>query len=300
MVMEVATASPEIALTIRRIKNLPTLPQVVAQLMQAVNNPNSSASDVARIISNDQSLVSKILRIVNSAFYGLPKRVSTITQATVILGFNTVRNLALGASVFDVFRPGGASLGNWDRSKFWQHSIGCAVATKLLAREVRYSNPEEAFVSGLLHDIGKVVLDQYLPDQFERVLQTVVQEHCSIAEAERMVIGVTHSDIGRWLAENWNLPVQLAEAIGLHHEPDRAKQASRLVGLVHLADCLVRMEQIGYPGDDIVPEVHPSVWDTLRLSPEAIERLLASFYTEFERSSVFLQLANEEPKTPVE
>ncbi|MDZ7374671.1 MAG: HDOD domain-containing protein [candidate division KSB1 bacterium] len=295
--MDPSAISPDLAQAVRRIKNLPTLPQVVTHLMQAVNNPNASASDVARIIANDQSLVSKILRIVNSAFYGLPKRVSTVTQATVILGFNTVKNLALSASVFDAFGNNGTGVGRWDRQKFWEHSIGCGVATKLLAREIRYSNPEEAFVSGLLHDVGKVVIDQFLHDQFLRILQTVEAEHCTITEAERQVIGVSHCDIGRWLAESWNLPVQLVECIGLHHDPQQAKHASRLVCLVHLADCLVRMEQVGYPGDDLVPDVNPVVWEVLRLSPEAIERLLASFYTEFERSSVFLQMASEIPQS---
>jgi len=290
--MQTATVSSDVVQVVRRIKNLPTLPQVVTQLMGAVNNPNASASDVSKIITNDQALVSKVLRIVNSAFYGLPKRVSTVTQATVILGFNTVKNLALSASVFDAFGNNGRAVGKWDRSKFWQHSIACGVATKLLAREIRYSNPEEAFVAGLLHDIGKVVVDQYLPDKFEEIIQIVESDGVSMYQAERTVLGVTHSDIGRWLADNWNLPTQLDEAIGFHHVPSKAKHSTRLTCLVHLADAVVRMEKVGYAGDDLNPEIDSSIWDVLRLPPEAMERVLANFYREFERSSIFLQLAS--------
>ena len=288
--MQVATVSPEIAQIVRRVKNLPTLPSVVTQLMEAVNNPSFSASDVSKIIANDQALVSKILRIVNSAFYGLPKRVSTVTQATVILGFNTVKNLALGASVFDAFGEGDSKVGKWDRFKFWQHAIGCGVATKLLAREIRYSNPEEAFVAGLIHDIGKVVLDQFLHDEFVEIIKLAESEGIRFVEAEKMVIGVTHGDIGHWLAQKWNLPPQLDEAIGFHHAPARAKQAARLVALVHLADAVVHMEHVGFAGDDLNPEIESSIWEVLRFPPEAMEKVLANFYKEFERSSVFLQL----------
>ncbi|NOZ56203.1 MAG: HDOD domain-containing protein [Calditrichaeota bacterium] len=291
--MQAATVSTDLAKIVRRIKNLPTLPVVVTQLMEAVNNPSFSASDVSRIISNDQALVSKILRIVNSAFYGLPKRVSTVTQATVILGFNTIKNLALGATVFEMFSKGTGEDDSCNRAEFWKHSIGTGVATKLLAREIRYSNPEEAFVSGLIHDIGKVVLDQFLHNEFAEVCRVAREDGIRFIDAERIVLNVTHGEIGHWLAQKWNLPNQLDESIWLHHDPGAARHAPRLVAMVHLADAIARMEHIGFAGDEVEPEMNPAIWDVLRLPSDAMENVLANFPKEFERSAIFLKLAAE-------
>ena len=291
--MQATTVSADLAKVVRRVKNLPTLPVVVSQLMDAVNNPAFSASDVSRIVSNDQALVSKILRIVNSAFYGLPKRVSTVTQATVILGFNTIKNLALGATVFSMFKDGNGDDSTCDRAEFWKHAIGTGVATKLLAREIRYSNPEEAFVSGLIHDIGKVVLDQFLHEEFVEICRAAREDGIRFSDAERIVLNVTHSEIGHWLAQKWNLPNQLDEAIWHHHDPSAARHAPRLVAMVHLADAISRMEQVGFAGDTVEPEIDQSIWDVLRLPPDAMESVLANFGKEFERSTVFLKLAAE-------
>ena len=157
---------------IDKIDDLPTLPRTVLKITELVNDPKSSARDLARVITDDQVLTARLLKLVNSSFYGFPQRISTVTAAIVLLGFDAIRNLLLTTSVFDLFA-------NRNRQKkqvqerFWDHSLGCAVGAKVIGNYLRHDKVEELFVSGLLHDIGKIVEMMYLPDEFTRVAATV-------------------------------------------------------------------------------------------------------------------------------
>lgn len=274
---------------VNRISNLPTLPVVITKLLQVVENPNSSAADVSRVISVDQALMTKVLKVVNSAFYGLPKKTSTLTQATVILGFNTIKNLALSATLFDTFSPDDRN-GFFDRRRFWEHSIGCAVATKVIARYCHYDILEEAFIAGLIHDIGKVVVDQFLHDDFIKIIERVKPGGKRMLEAEKEVLGVGHPEIGEWLAQKWNLPPHLVDAIVNHHNPGNAVVSPKLVAMVHLADALVRWENIGFGGDYEPPNVVSDIWQQIKLSESVLEKLVSDVREEYERANVFLDL----------
>lgn len=239
------------------IIGLPTLPAVITQLISLIDNPKTSARSVAQLISTDQALTAKILKLANSAFYGFPREIATVDLAVVVLGFETVKSLGLSVSVLERF-SGEGQHSDFDRQQFWEHSIACGVAAKILAARLPYRVPGEAFAAGILHDIGKLILSQYFPQEFREVLELAGEEDIYIGEAEERVLGVTHSDVGSWLAERWNLPKRLEDAISHHHTPGRLKRGAELPSLIHLADFLCRREKIGEGGGNRLPKLDPA------------------------------------------
>ena len=171
---------------IKRIDDLPTLPRTVLKITELVNDPKSSAKDLARVITEDQVLTARLLKLVNSSFYGFPQRISTVTGAIVLLGFDAIRSLLLATCVFDLFASRNRK-NRQDQERFWDHSLGCAVGAKVIGNYLRHDKVEELFVSGLLHDIGKIVEMMFLADEFTRVIAAVNQENILMATAENKV-----------------------------------------------------------------------------------------------------------------
>jgi len=281
--------SKKLLAVVNRIQSLPTLPVVVEKVISLVDDPEASTADLAKIISNDQALMVKVLKVVNSAYYGLPRKISTLTQATVILGFNTIKNLVLTASVFSAFDNDGMQR-KFSRVKFWDHCVGCATGSRVLSRRIRLGLPEEAFVAGLLHDVGKVVFDQFLPQDFAAILDLVDKKSLRIIDAEKEILGVDHTQIGQWLAEKWNLPPHLIAAIAYHHKPQAAGENKKIVAIVHLADAIARLEQLGYGGDSQTPVIDPKSWEMLSIPEEELGEIVLEIQEEYEKAKVFLEL----------
>jgi len=215
------------------IREISTLPQVMMRIMEIITDDRSSAIDLAEEIAKDTSLTAKILKMVNSAYYGFYREISKVSDAVVVLGFNEIRRLSLAISVLDRF--GGGS--DERRVAFWNHSFACAAMSDILARE-QHLQDQGAFTAGLLHDIGKAILDQYFSEMFEAVRERKGQNGLGTHEIERELFGFDHADVGYWLSERWNLPVTLSEAIHYHHRPESATEMPELAQLVHLADKL--------------------------------------------------------------
>lgn len=213
------------------IQEISTMPHVMTRIMEIITNENSSATDLADEVSKDTSLTAKILKIVNSAYYGFYREIDKVSDAVVVLGFNEIRRLSLAISVLDIFR--GRREGH--RLMFWSHSFICAAMCDILAKEWRMQD-HGAFTAGLLHDIGKPVLDQYFGEMFSAIQACMYERSIRAHEAEGLLYGFDHADIGYWLSERWNLPVGLSEAIHYHHRPDDAQLMPRLTQLVHLAN----------------------------------------------------------------
>lgn len=275
-----------------KIDTLPTLPQVLNKLEKLLQNPRTSAAEVNKLISSDQVVTAKILKLVNSAFYGFPAQIATVTQAIVVLGFNAVKSLALSASVFDMFLDDGKKK-QFDRAYFWEHCIGVAVITRELAKKVNYGEEEEAFVAGLLHDIGKVVLDHYAHDDLLKVIDHMQKNDKLFVESEKEILGVTHQEIGQWLATRWQMPLQLKDAIGYHHKPTYATNAPKLTAMVHVANILCQALRVGPVTISRLPQMNKEAWRILEIPEEDISKLLDNIDAGLLKAQVYFSLATK-------
>jgi len=255
------------------LSHLPTLPGVVQNISKLADDKKSSATDVADIISKDQVITAKVLRLVNSPVYGFPGRISSITHALVLLGFNVVKGLVLGTAVFD-------SLGK-ENAGMWEHSLGCAVLSRRIAAAKGLHDVEEVMIAGLLHDFGKVVLSFLAPAEYAQALNVARLKRCHIALAEREVFTVDHCRVASWLADEWHLPPRLADPITYHHRPDLAKTCKDVTAVVHVADILARALGFGYPGDDTMPKIDEIAYKELDLSEAQIDLVMKEAESEF-------------------
>ncbi|MEW6041530.1 MAG: HDOD domain-containing protein [Elusimicrobiota bacterium] len=280
-----------------RIIGLPTLPTVVAKMIELVDNPKTSASSLAKLISSDQALTAKILKLANSAYYGFPREISTVNLAIVVLGFNTVKDMGLSVSVLDAFTDMD-DIEHFEMSRFWEHSIGVGVAAKMLAHTFEYRVAGEAFVAGLLHDVGKLILNQYLHSDFLAVLKKANQEKRELKDVEIEIIGATHAQVGAWLAERWRLPRMIVDSIEFHHRIGETNNVSELVFFTYLADFLCRRAKIGTSGNGVEPTLTPEAEEILKkksipFSQEDIDILQMNFLVEFEKAQGFIDFIRE-------
>jgi putative nucleotidyltransferase with HDIG domain len=232
-------------------------------------------------------LVSKVLRLANSAYYGFPYQISTVAHATVILGFRAVKTLVISAFASAWFDEKGDAI---DRQALWKHSVGCAVTSRLLASRAGWADAEEAFTAGLLHDIGRVMMDRYAHRQLGQAVEMSRATEMPLREAELSVFGFTHSELGQWVMEQWKLPRTLCMAIGHHHDPKSAPAHTPLVWAVAGADLLCARLVIGADDDPMPPEFEQEAMQALRLSPDDLPALEESFLTQWERATDILGL----------
>ena len=263
----------ELEKLIRKIDDLPTLPTVYAKLAETINNPSTTARDVSKILSHDQALTAKLLRLVNSAFYGFPSKISTITQAVVILGFSALKNLVLTTSVFDLF-AGDPNKTKIHQGEFLKHAVGTAVGALIIGKSLSYPEPEELFVAGLLHDIGKLAENLFLHDRFAEVVEVANNENIFILRAEIRLLGFSHAHVGKLLLQKWKLPQQLIEIIANHHNIQKARVNIKQTAIIQLADILCRSLELGYAGDNLIPCLESGAWDIIKLNPGALERII--------------------------
>ena len=279
----------------KKLADLPPLPAIVTRIMETVNNPETSAEDLNKLISMDQGLSSKVLRIVNSSYYGFPKRISTITHAVVILGFNTVRNLVLGVSAFGLLGQKSMPYG-LNRGKFWEHSVATAMASGILARKrlpkIRTA-PDEVFIGGLLHDLGALFLDSYFPVQYAVGMAFAAREGKTSRDAENMVLGIDHVMVGRRIAEFWNFPPHLVAMLGSHHDPTRETENFELTALVHAGNWLAWECKYQASEHTVAHPLDPVVEEWLALDEETIEWAKQETVQQVKASEDLLRLARE-------
>ncbi len=271
-----------------KIIGLPTLPTVVSKMIELVDNPKTSAASLANLISTDQALTARILKMANSAYYGFSREIYTVNMAIVVMGFNAVKEMGLSLSVFDVFKDLSA-VRHFDIAQYWQHTIGCGVASKMMARRYRYSIAGEAFVAGLLHDIGKIVINQYMHDDFFTIMNRVADNRENLDDVEMEILGTRHGEIGAWLADRWRLPVIISESIRYHHTPWEAKKNPVLVSIVNVANYLCHATGIGNSGRPIPLEIDERTWtifneNKLSIDFDDVENLQTEFLLEFDKT----------------
>lgn len=231
---------------VKEISHIATLPEVTMKIIKLVEDPESTAQDLNQVISSDPALGARILKVVNSAFYGLPGQIGSINRAVVLLGLNAVKNIAIAASLSKLFR-GGKIAANFDARDLWQHAIACATATKLLAEKTGMGLPDEAFLAGLIHDIGIMVEIQARRADFVTALEKAESDGQPLRAAEFACIGATHEQFGAGLCRMWKFPVAFQFVTGFHHHPMDASEKQRpLVCLVYLADYVVAKLDMGF------------------------------------------------------
>lgn len=213
-----------VAKKLESIRDLPTIPNVIAEVLSAIDSPNTSAYQLAQLIEKDQGLTARVLRVANSPFYGYSKKISTIDLAIVIMGFNTLKEIVLSLVIKRFFSKISVSI--FDIKSFWYYGLFCASTSRFLARRLGYKIAGEAFVAGLMHDVGVLIIAEYFADDFKKIKQLTESGTCNRIEAETMVLGCTHSDIGEWISDKWNLPYQISKAIKLHHISFRKLRSS--------------------------------------------------------------------------
>lgn len=258
-----------------KVRDLPALPAVVTQVLRATRDPDTSAVDVGNIVATDQALTAKVLRLANSALFGFPRRVSTLTDAVVMLGFSTLRSLVLAGSAFGVLNRGveGYAL---DKGTLWQHSIGTGMACRALAQRInKRALADEAFVAGVLHDVGKIVLDTYVGEAFAQILEAVHEEQVPFMTAEQAILGFDHTDVGALVAEAWSLPVELCDAIRYHHRPGDAPEGYLLPHLVHIGDIVALSLGLGLGSDGLNYPLMPEALSVLNATLADIEAVMS-------------------------
>lgn len=277
---------PSLEEVIDNLSDISTLPDVVAKLTQLIADPETTASDINEALSRDPGLSAKILKMVNSSYYGFSRRIATITNAVVILGFTQVRNLALSAFVFNNF----ASVGNrfgFDLRDFWKHSLGVAFCAAQLSRRIDARLEEDAFICGLLHDLGKCIMAQKAPSDLEKVMEVVVRENILFYDAEQRVLSYDHALLGAAVVERWNLPEVLVQVIRNHHAPTLATETATLAMIVNVADILARSLMMGSGGDGRIPRLYETVWTRLGLEWTTMETVARRAADEFRKSDLF-------------
>lgn len=274
----------EIRRFIADVEHLPTVSPVAMQLIQLTSKPDVGLGELAHLIESDQSLASRILRIANSAAYGFDRTVNTIERATTLLGLNLVRSTALSVIVIEAFGDNGEDA--LDLTEFWRHSAACAAASEVLARRVRYPDAKEAFIAGLLHDIGKLILLKWNPVRYGEILRRAEQRHIPLLDAEEEDLGIGHPWVAKQLMENWRFPRALSEAAWLHHQP-RAQFGvdgeRRLPFILQCADTLCHHFRFGNSGNPAPQADLMAVSDGLGLSAGEIDELSSHVLEQYDQ-----------------
>ncbi len=227
----------EIQSVLGRIDNLPTLPMVASELIRILGNSTTSMGQISELMNNDQAITAKVLKIANSAYYGIRNKVDTLRTALVILGVNEITNIVIGVSLIKVFDN--EAKGLFDHKSFWKHSVYTAHISRWLSKTFTIPFHGEEFTSGLIHDIGKIILDQYFHPEFVNICKYMeLFPQDQIYDIEQKVLGATHMELGFWLADKWKIPQHIQTGILYHHKPEKAPDNTELCCLVNIANVM--------------------------------------------------------------
>jgi len=274
----------------REISHIATLPEITLKIIRLVEDPDSTAQDLNNIISHDPALGARILKVVNSAFYGLPGQIGSTNRAIVLLGLNAVKNIAVAASLTKLFR-GGQICPSFSARDLWHHCIAVGSCTRLLATKSGLGLPDESFLAGLIHDIGIMVEIQARRSQFIEVIERMEQDpNLSLRQAETDVIGANHEQFGAELCRLWKFPTSFVWTTGFHHHPlELDPQNRQLTIMVHIADILAGRLELGFSRGLETHEIHPELLKEVKLSQLDIDAVLTELPAATDEAMVMLK-----------
>lgn len=266
---------------IEKIDKLPTLPAIAYKILNLIDDDLVSVNKLVRIIENDPAISAKLLGVANSAFYGFREPTRTLNYAIIRMGFDSVKNIAIGISIMTVL-DGGKRQSALDYRRIFNHSVAVGFTAKLLSGHFKLTVTDEILICGLLHDIGLLILSRYFPDRYLNVLNAFEKEK-NLLDVEKEVFDFTHADIGTWLAEKWSLPDTVLDTILYHHTPSHAQNNLKHVAIVHIADYIASLHIIRATAQDYNPAFDPSCLDMLAISDNDLNDVV----TEIKNGSLF-------------
>jgi len=246
-----------------------SLPKIYFELQEALNDPDKTFQDLGEIISFDPALSARLLKIVNSPFYGFPSKIETISHAISIIGMDQLTDMALATLIIYQFRGIPNSLFNME--KFWRHSMACGVVARSIAEFRSEKNVERFYLAGILHDIGRLVIFKKEPALARDAFYRSKEQQENIYLSERELMGFDHADVGRELLKAWQLPPRLVEAVGCHHQPQTAKEFPVDAAIIHTADYIVHVLKAGSDSDFSEPQLYPKSWEIIGLNADDFE-----------------------------
>jgi putative nucleotidyltransferase with HDIG domain len=276
---------------LRDLHGIPSMPDVIQKVMVMTQDPDCSAGELNKVMTVDQALTANVLKLCNSAYYGLPRTIGSVTQAITYLGFRTIRNLVLSSFLSDVY--GGTVTGmGYSLGGLWKHSVAAAVGAQMICEKLRRLDTNEiAFTAGLLHDVGKTILAKHAKEH-QKSIQSLVQENgMNAVEAERQVLGFDHAALGAKVADVWNFPPALMQAIGLHHDPLKAKGDNFLVHVVHVANHLAVLSGYGIQNAELLAApLYKESLQELSLTQEDLDTMMEDFGKALHAASPFVSM----------
>lgn len=271
--------TPELDQMIISVNRVASFPHAVHRVNAAVDDPHHSLRKIGSIIAEDPGLSSRLLKIANSKLYNLPTPVNTITRALTVIGTKQLRDLIHAAHVMEMFN--GNLAARVDMDAFWRHSIACGVAARVIATARREANVERFYLTGLLHDIGRLVLFLERPDQAVKLLEESQARDLPLHTVEQEVLGFDHAVLGSELLRNWNLPPDLSTPVRFHHIPSKAEDFILETAIIHVADIIALALLQGYEGERTLPPLDPAAWDQIGLPASSAHSLLTFMEAQF-------------------
>jgi HD-like signal output (HDOD) protein len=275
---------------VKKIEDLPPLPDIVVKLLHASHDPNVSTREMVELIKHDPALTIKVLRLCNSSYYGLPRKINSIQEALVYIGTDTLVNFVLAGCLSSFYQQAQDGYG-LEKGELWRHSVGCAIASQRIASKRTEDASGQAFTAGLIHDVGKIVLNTYVGQEFEPILKMVEEEQISFTQAEKRVLGYSQTEAGAQLARQWNLPEPLIEAIAFHQTPTHAKTSPALVAQVHLGNILCISFGIGVGADGLAYSFNPQALEAAGLEVGDLMRLSLDIHDDYKKAEELIGLA---------
>ncbi|MCX7875254.1 MAG: HDOD domain-containing protein [Melioribacteraceae bacterium] len=267
---------------INSINKLPTLPTIFTAITEAIEDPYTTNTKLANIILTDQSTTLKILKVANSPLYGFHGKIDSISDAILYIGRNEVKDIVFTLSVISMFSKE-IKIKGFRPVDFWAHSIAVGVISRNVANAIGEKKLENYFLSGVLHDIGKIIFLEYAGEDYKKVFELVKEKNCLIKEAEKEILGITHEEVGKLLAEKWRIPESIQDVILFHDNCVKSNTSNNnlLISIVHLSNILSHILELGYSGYDIIPKPNTLIWDTLKIKKGTLTELKEKFINDY-------------------
>ncbi|MDZ4660721.1 MAG: HDOD domain-containing protein [Pseudomonadota bacterium] len=279
---------------LQNLESLPTLPIIVYELTELINDPMSSTAEIEKVMINDQSMTTKVLRLVNSAYYAIPGGVTSVSRAIAYLGFDTVNQLVLGSSIIESLKCEDNEY--FKLEPFWQHSVGVAIASETIAKHIKLTKQTDIFTSGLVHDMGKIALANIAPEILVQTCKIAIEAGISMDEAEKQMGAPQHTEVGALLAKKWKLPGLIENVVRHHHQADSLRRGgvssemNQTVDIVMLANLLIHALKFGSSGHNKIEGAPKSLLERLSIQPDLIKTLILKIKDNLQSADGFLRV----------